>query len=692
MYHIRDLLGKSHQQLLRELPETFTVVFDNNHSGEYEKRHTILSAMYWDYYRHFYNTPITEIAMIETTMRGKSLNANTTVDFCSKIALAIVDHQEAVKKNNIRTGKDDFYFDFSLPIHKEALFKLNDVTRNNAYNAINVLAERNVVSIDWLDFCEIVEQPEIIDIIAEVQECSNEYTIAVAYGKIKDFLMKSPTIENNAVVKAVRSGMVNINQVMQCVGIRGITTEVDGALLVVPVVTNFTLGLNDMYSFTADGRSAAKALFNSEKPLEDAVYFSRRLELLTMTVESLLPGDCGSTDYLNWSVRGTEYDEKGMVSYPGDLPFMVGKYYLNEETGELESISEHDAHNNPQKYVGRTLKLRSGIKCQHKDKHGICEVCFGRLSVNVSPYANLGHLCAATMTQQTNQSVLSTKHLDASAAAMAIVMSAIGKRHFSLNENRNGYCIKPEIRGTKMKMYVSRAEVYGMTDIQTADNPDDLSPSRISSIDSVFIERETQETQFFDEVIVSQSKRKASFTMEFIRYLREYGWETDSRNNFVIDLSKWNSDLPIMMLPDMEYSFSDHAKQIAELIEGSQKKSAYRRQPGAPATVLRELFTLVNSKLKVNLACLEVIIYAAMTPGPNDYRLARGCENPILGIADSIIRHRNISHAYAFQGISRTITSPSTFFQENREDSVLDAFFAPYEVMESIKKLRSLPR
>lgn len=687
--HIRELMTKTPDQLNRELPDAISVTFDDGKTGIYHRRKILFSAMFWGYYRHFSNVPVTEVAMVETLMKGKPLNAKTSVEFQTRIARTIGEYNIEAKRRSL-AGSGEMFFDMSDPEVKRALFRLNDETRNLAYNYLNSLSQAYVNSIDWMDFVEIMEHPELIGVIAKVQQNASSVTIELAYKEIKEFLLKNEDLKNNPVVRAVRSGMVNMNQVMQCVGIRGVPTEVNGALLREPIKTNYTLGMNDIYSYTADSRSAAKALYNSERPLEEAVYFSRRLELLCMTVETIAAGDCGSQDYVEWRVRGREFDEYGLQSYPGDMAFLVGKHYLDESSGQLRTISVQDAQERAEEFRGRKLLLRSAHRCKHPDPHVVCETCFGALSSNVPPKANLGHLCSATMTQQTNQSVLSTKHLDASAVALAIVLSAIARRHFDLNDTRNGYKLRADLVGKPVMMYVSRDQVYGMTDITTARSLEDLSPSRISSIETVLIERDADGLILRDEIIVSQSKRKASFTMAFLRYLREHGWSSDDRGNFVIDLSKWHNQEAIAMLPDMEYSFSDHAKQIAELIESSQKKAAARQHGSNPDAVLKELFQLVNSKLAVNIACLEVIVYAAMNYGPGDYRLARNSPTACMGVSELTIRHRNISHAYAYEGISKTIMNPETFFPENRTDSVLDVFFAPFQMMESIKHLQAM--
>jgi hypothetical protein len=137
----------------------------------------------------------------------------------------------------------------------------------------------------------------------------------------------------------------------------------------------------------------------------------------------------------------------------------------------------------------------------------------------------------------------------------------------------------------------------------------------------------------------------------------------------------------------MEYSYSDHSHQIAKLIESSMKSISDRSTPHSPVSTLQELFSLVNAKLTVNIAALEVLIYATMIPAKDTYGLARNCRGAVLGISDLVIKNRSMAAAYAYEDQSVSLTSPRSFFSEGRVDGPLDAMISPYEVVEQYKKL-----
>ncbi len=626
-------------------------------------RELIYSSYFWDILRAYPKTPNTPKHHVQSVLKGKPLTSSTHTELLTII------NADVVKA-----------YGLDLPQEKEHLLSMIYDVTNNVHNEVSKLAEANVTSIDILDFIEVLRHPTIRSANDNVKPTTE--SIAETYQTILNAIATDPTLANNALVKASQSKMVNNNQLCQCIAVRGFPTEVDGTILKTPILSNYTFGMNNLYNFIAESRSAAKALYFSEAPLQDAEYFARRLQLLSMVVEGITYKDCGTTKYLNWRVAPPTTNESGTQTYSGDLKFMIGKYYLDEETNQLLQIKGNETQ-----LYNKLIKVRSVLFCKDKDPHHVCKVCFGGLSANVSRFANLGHLCAATMTQQTSQSVLSTKHLDASSVSANIILSPETAKYLKTNSQKNAYLVNDVLKSKKVKIVVNREEANGLTDILAIDDAANINPIRVSSIDCIEIGYMVGNEMQSSIIYVSQGNRRAILTTEFLTFLKEVRWETDSRNNFVFDLEGWNFSKPIMKLPDMEYSYSDHSHQIARMIESSMKNITDRSTPHSAVSTLQELFALVNTKLNVNIAALEVIIYAAMIPGRDQYGLARNAENPVLGIADLVIKNRSMGSAYAYEDQSVSLTSPRSFFKLDRVDAPLDAMVTPYEVVEHYKRL-----
>lgn len=658
IFNARDLMNSKKIDLINNLPDRFKIQFDNGVIIETTKRKTIYSRFFWKIHSYYPNTLITEKHFVEHVLKGNPLTSKTHIELLSII------FKDVVLQYNLNT-----------PESKEKLLELVYKVTNDLNNDFAKYAEDSIVSIDILDFLNITQYPPIKETITLTE--ANTSSIANIYKFINKTMSTDPIIMNNPLSRALRAGMINSSQLMQCLAIRGFVTEVDGAILPNPILTSFAKGLTNLYDFIAESRSAAKSLYYSEAPLQDAEYFARKLQLLCMTIESIVHTDCGTDKYLLWKVTPPIKDEFNNVIQASDLKFMLGKYYLNEETNKLQEIT----HDDPSLY-NKIIKIRSSIFCKHENPHKVCAVCFGALSHNVSKYANLGHLCAATMTQQSSQSVLSIKHLDASASSTKIILNDSTSMFFTVNKNRSSYLIKPEIKDKNVKLIINREDAFGLVDIINIEEINNINPSRISAVEFIDVIITDNGTEIFMPVCISQNNRKAIMSMEFIRYIKTYGWETDNKNNFVFDMKKWDYTLPLFKLPEMEYSYSEHSHAIASLIESSIKKLADRQSPDSPVSTLHELFMLANRKLNVNIAGLEIIIYALMTKSKDDFGLARNAENPVLGVSDQIIKNRSLGPAYAYEEQAYGIVNASSFFYNNRPDSVFDTFLCPKEVVD----------
>lgn len=638
------------------------------HDGTIQTNHKeiLYSSYFWDFHRQYPQTPILTRHHVSYVLKGKPLNSDT-----HKLLLELV-YWDTAEVYQMHTS-----------LSRVNITKLIYEVTNNIYTDLSRRTGEYVSSIDILDFIAVIDHPPIKEQLDTVQP--TEDSIRNCYNVILNELANSPELTDNNLAMASRAKMVNNNQVLQCVGPRGYGYEVDGFKLPVPTLRSFTKGMRSLYNQILESRSAAKSLYFSETPLQDTDYFARRLQLITTAVERIHHEDCGSTDFLIWRVNGEERQGDNII-YPGDLRFLEGKYY-QDESGALQVIHENDHH-----LVGTTIKIRTVLGCKHLDNHGVCVVCFGQLSRNISPHANIGHICAATMTYQAMQSVLSTKHyLDGSGASEAIALNETARKFIRIGNKQDTIFINNEWRNKPLSMVVSQEEVFGLTDILLVDDIADINPSRISSIEMIEMMVDVpanQERPPRHPISVYHHSRRSMLSSEFLQYVKLHGWENDDNGNFVFDFDKWDFTKPVMLIPQKEYSYAKHASDISKIIESRVKDITGRAKPDSPKATLVELFELVNSKLTVNISCLEIIIYAMMCEdiSNDNFNLTHHSPTPGLGISSLIIRNRSLSAAYAFEEQAEIINDPASFFKLNRADSIFDGAISPREVIEHYKR------
>jgi hypothetical protein len=463
-------------------------------------------------------------------------------------------------------------------------------------------------------------------------------------------------MDNNPIALASRSKLVSFGQVQQCVGPRGFLTDTDSTEFSYPVMRSYVSGMRLFEEELIESRSAAKALLFSKSPLQQAEYFSRRLQLMSQIVQNLHMGDCGSTDYLRWQVRAK------------DLKQMIGKHYL-DDSGKLKTITS-----NSQDLIGKTIKIRSVIHCAHPDPYGICSTCFGDLALSVPEGTNIGQMCCTSLAQKSSQNVLSVKHLDGSSVVSGITLTEHERKFLKVAPDDNSYMLADGLKGEHVKLVISSKQSSNITDIMDIGDVNELNITRVSELNDVGIKRVVAGKEELEVIIVSLNGRMASMTYPLLAYVRMHGWNVDEIGNYVIDMKDWDWSKEVLTLPLRHFNMSDHSRDIASMLESSVDKLQERDHIASPDAALVELFDLVNDKLEVNLAVLDVVLYASMIVSAEDgnFMLPKPWTDKGLGVMRMSMANRSLSAAMAYEGHREIIVNPDSFVNTNRPDHPMD--------------------
>lgn len=534
-YLASDIAKLSNDWLWSNLRGVFSLKFEDGEITTNWKE-TIYSAYSWRAFHLAYPlTPFLKKHHVQTTIKNGKLGSKTHLDLLG--AVMWTTHDVYMNAGNV---------------DRDELARLIYETSNVMYNDLSLRLEEYVVSLDITDFLEITEHPDVKPILDNLNH--DQESITLAYNSLSNLLYDSTKLTTNPIAKALKANLINKSQLLQCVGPRGFLEDIDSHRFPVPVMRGYVTGIRKFHDSLVESRSAAKSLYFSKDPLQDAEYFSRRLQLLCQIVENLHHTDCGSMEYLVWKVK-PPLVENGKTVYDGDLKYIVGKYYLDEETNTLKSIIETDTF-----LYGKTIKIRSVVAgCAHPDPHGICSVCFGKLSFSVPERTNIGHMCATSMTQKTSQSVLSVKHLDSSSIIDGIVLTTEGRWFLRATPDQNSYMLNPDRENTYLKIVFNSQEATGLTDINIVENIEELTPSRVSEISFIGIITMEEGIENTTPINVSINNRLASLTHDFLTHIRKVNWIIDDKANYVINMAGWDFTKPILTLPQKSFNMSDHS-------------------------------------------------------------------------------------------------------------------------------------
>lgn len=661
----RDLARLSMDTLWEILQGKFTLIFDD---GEIETnwRATLYSAYAWDFHRKYPHTPMLMSHHIDTIIGDGRLSSNTHLKLLGNCMFSAYDAYKAL----------------GLGISMDLLRKQTYELTNLIYNELTYKLEEYVVSIDITDFMAILKNKRVAKANADVIEIGTndnstreevQTAIDTTYREIKSALMEDPALSMNPIALAVRSKLVDMNQVNQCVGPRGFLTDIDSHIFDKPVLTGYARGIRSFHDSIIESRSAAKSLIFSKAPLQDAEYFSRRLQLMCQIVKNLHEGDCGTTEFTHWHVRGPRKDERGNVIFDGDLNTIEGKYFLDTDN-KLKVVKKEDKH-----LIGRTLKMRSVLGCGHPDPYGICTTCFGELSLSVPAETNIGHMTGTSMTQKSSQSVLSVKHIDGSSVVEGIVLDTFERRYLKVAPDNNSYMLGEALRGKNVKLVIPADFAQNITDILRVKNVEDLNIMRVSELDTIGIRIDNGDLIEDLSIEVNIGRRQASMTYPMLRHIRAKSWAVDAKGDYLIDLEGYDWAQPFLTLPLKHINMSDHSKDISTMLESSVSQMHERDKVVSPQALLAELNDLVNSKLSVNIAVLEVVLYAAMirSADDRDYGLPKPWTKQGVGVMSLSMANRSLAAAMAYEGHRDLIVSPMSYILRNRPDHPMDGILLP---------------
>jgi hypothetical protein len=640
----RELAAMPKVQLWALPDKDLIIVFDD---GEVvaDQRKAIFSAYMWGLYAELPNTP----ALKKHYIGDQRVGTDT--------------HLKLI--NQVRWDAFDAY---GRQLNNEELSRCCLKLVNDYYNDMTEYLEPEVTTLGILDIMEVMAHEEIFEVNTNVSAADK--SIVHAHRTIERVLKDPKELEDNILARSVRSGLVKLGQVLQCVGPRGSVTDIDSNIFPYPTQAGFASGLYRFYDSLIESRTAAKSLTFTEKPLQDTEYFNRRLQLLAATIRDIYDGDCGTTQYLLWQMSA------------GDLPAFAGKYYLMDD-GTLGTI--YDNEECRKSLVGRSIKVRSVLHCNTPDAGLVCATCYGEMERSIPHATNIGHVAATSLCKQASQQVLSVKHLDTSASSSGLRLSDYEQRYVRIGSDPNLLFLTTRLEGQKVKLYIKAEEADRLSEVKTADNVEILLPTHISSLTQVgfrvVYENGKEEA---DLVQVSNGSRTSSLSREMLSYLRINAWMLTGDGDIEIDLSKWDVDMPLFSTPRRQENMLDYMATIEKFLKAVKRGGAAKSLKDFDTVddALRGFYELVSSRLFVNIVHQELLVKVCQVRSSRDrdYRVPLLGNKLEFGKFDFNIFNRSEGPAMAYQNHKQQWNNPATYLVTKRPPHPLDTILLPRPV------------
>lgn len=658
-YQARDLWNQS-KEAIWDLPDgPMRLKFDDDSEMVVDAKATIYSWYAGVFHRLYPETPL----LPKHHLGDRQISKGTEIELMGE-------------------GLFDCRHVYGDRVNMEELSLIAYQQQNELYNDMTTRLKSHVSTISILDFVEVMEDPAVKEANDNVKP--TQHSIDETYEKIWSSLTQEGNLLGNTVARMAKSGLVSKGQILQCVGPRGFLTEIDSGIYHRPVLTGYVEGMRTLYDSMVESRSASKALMFAKDPVAESEYFNREMQLVASTLTRLHRGDCGTQDYLIFKVKSS-----------ADLKLIAGKYYLKEDLS-LETVHDDSRH-----LIGKLIQIRSALKCQNPDAYGVCSTCMGEISDSIPELTNLGHVSVTVMCEKISQNVLSTKHLDGSSKVDDFEIGTFDSHYIrsgvdmgvsqqSKGEESDANTIiklsdRLKDRQVEMVLEEKQAEDLNSVDYTPIEK---LAPSTLTNLTEVIF-NVMGEDGFMEPpatVAVSMGARRSWLTVDALEYVKRKGFRLNERGNYVIDLTDWDVNLPLFQLPLKHTDMVQYMKTIKSFIMAAGdtgKKTKGMKTLGDFPTVDRglvEFYNLINSKLRVNIAHLEIIILSAMIRSEEhkDHRLPRPIQDGELGSYRKNMEARSMGVSMAYERQSKRLTDVRSFIHTKRPDSPFDNILKPF--------------
>ncbi len=581
-YTVRELLALDIDELWGLAPGLITLTYDNGEVKTHTVRRTIVSTYSWFISRLYPDIPIYPSDHIGDSHFSKMTNLN----LCSKVLERWYDHYPDAHYSQI-----------------EEIWELVYLMANEVYNVLATRLGEYVTSINAIDIAEVLAHPKIAQYNEEIRQATyfGDNTIGDCIRKCFDVLLNDPDLDHNEFAISARARVVNLDQAMQIISPIGNRADIDSRMFSEPIRNGIGWGLTSLYESMLESRAASRATVFHEHALQSSETNNRLTQLVCASIENLHHGDCGSRDYLEFTLTEKRH-----------LRDFEGQYYFDEAKAALVALKKTDTH-----LLNRKLPFRNVLTCHTADRYGVCATCYGQLSRAIAVGTNVGHSAPTVLIGFLSQLILSTKHLDRNAAAEILSMLSEALNYFSVSDDNRRIKLHPQYVGAKVKLLIPIDSIPELSSLRYTNDLTAIYVERFSSINSIELLISTGGESYDIHKIQLTKTARLSFTKDFLLYMKEVGWGLIDKS-ICVSLSDWDPNKHIMVLPILQFSSPEFMKQVTHFLTGAKSskragKSKSSSQYSNLATMLLEFNDMVSMKLNVNVVHLSMIILGHKT-------------------------------------------------------------------------------
>lgn len=549
------------------------------------------------------------------------------------------------------------------------------IWQNKLNNLCVVMSESSAISATAESVAEFMEDEGIMEIRDNILD--KKITIDEGEVQFSTHVKKSLSLKDNTVALLARTGGVSINQAYQTALMRGGVFCLNNSIMPNAVMVPYAHGITNLADSLGERNAAGKALTNNGKALKDSEWFHRKAHVLTCVITGIdYVSDCGTKVAIPIRVANKEMAAS-----------LLGKYRQFED-GSLQMIDYKTMWDIK---PGETIYVRSVSFCDSHKAGVPCGICYGAMKSSI-PYhrlmkksANVGMWSATAICNPMGQGMLSTKHFIRNATTRAFEV-AIKDRNI-IYTNGNDIFIQPEMCKPGCEIILRADIVNTLSDIRSLDVLDNLSMEKLPSFQEVTFRYEVEDIMMGGLTLqqhaakTSVSSRNAKFSLEFLKYMLDNSWNPEGKKHIAVDLSNWNFNNPIFMLPHTREDLDMHRARVENYITFNKRNAAWKNQVVTPKVfgeVWMEYWALINQEIRgINAVHVENMLFATVTRDPSgyDFSLANGNVPKYFSNYSDAIYGRGAGSIMIYEKQQNVLNEFKSFLVINRQGSPLEGFF-----------------
>jgi hypothetical protein len=500
-------------------------------------------------------------------------------------------------------------------------------------------------TLDAIDLAEIANDKPMKDIIDTKDKINEMWSTAqvekyinVHNEEIMKLLGERGGLKNDALLSYQRIGQLSAFQVPQTLYCFGIRTDINDNIVKKPVKGNVVDGLRDAVEFAVESLSAKKSKYYNRNSVANSQYFNRQMQLVSISLEHVYDGDCGTTQTVSFNITETNYKQ------------CVGKYIV--EDGKLVLLNKSNLKN----YIGKEVHLRSPLTCKYRK--GVCEVCGGRIYSNINRKLNVGYLSAIHLVSPVTQKILSAKHLIRTSSIIYELQREAERLMMMVNTSEIHWYGDWIRNLDKVELGVPVECFWGFRDVQllrTDGNTKKVNERRISQIERIYL-RNTS-TGKLSEFNMRYGELIPSFDIQMLLHIRDNFSKIYLKDGVYWIPLAGTERLAIFSTPVINDNMRDFVDSVAKFFKSNVAKY------GTNEDALSALADLVYGKVSINITHLETVLKAFQITSKVDYRIpyVEDTNDVMFATLAKILTERHVGTKLAYQQLKDYVSDPRSY-------------------------------